>query len=116
MILTFTKEYTQIFSILVSYTPVKQTNRQTNKNCLLLPYIDSTVTDDSHTRKMFMNYFYDCCIQESYITLLYQVYLKTFYYSTPRENFFLWEILINRKCYFKINNEALQGKIILKKI
>lgn len=79
---------------------------------LQIPYTDFTIPDDSYTKKLFMNYFDDCCIQTSYITLLYQVYLEIFYYSSPRENFFLWKILINEKCYFKINNEALRGKRI----
>lgn len=79
-------------------------------------YIDFTVPDDSHTGKLFMNYFYDYRIQKFYITLIYQVYLKTFYYSAPKENIFLQKILINGRCYFKINNETLQGKRTWKQI
>lgn len=53
-----------------------------------IPCIDFTIPSDSYTGMLYMNYFYDCCVQKSYVPLPYQVHLEIFYYFT-RENFFL---------------------------
>lgn len=50
----------------ISYSSISCLSR---KLPVKIPYIDFIAPDDSHTGKLFMNYFDDCCVQKFYVTL-----------------------------------------------
>lgn len=76
-----------------------------------IPYIDFTVPDDSYTRKLCMNYFYDL-----YSKVLYYINISSlsenFLLFFPQGECFSMENSYQWKMCFKINNEAFQRKRI----